>query len=241
MDESAFSGQPGEFLVLDNGVRVDVFSRAKLPTRHGHFEMVAFRNTRDGLDHVALVRGDLAGAENVPVRLHSECLTGDVFGSLKCDCRDQLEAAIDTIAGLERGAILYLRQEGRGIGLANKIKAYSYQDRGMDTVEANLHLGFDDDLREYDVAAGMLHLLGLRTIQLLTNNPRKISGLQAHGVQISARTPIQIRPNPHNRRYLQTKKCKSGHLLEHVDAGPSPEARRSVETFRDLAQVSRAV
>ncbi|TVQ98382.1 MAG: GTP cyclohydrolase II [Deltaproteobacteria bacterium] len=209
-----FTGQPGEVIDLADGLRVEIFARAQLPTRNGSFEMVAFRNTKDSLDHVALVRGDVAGREAVPVRLHSECLTGDVFGSLKCDCRDQLEAGIDAVATRDFGVVLYLRQEGRGIGLANKIKAYSLQDRGMDTVEANLHLGFDDDLREYDVAAGMIHLLGIRSVELYTNNPNKVAGLRSHGVAVATRAPIQCDPNPHNRFYLVTKRRKSGHLLD---------------------------
>lgn len=216
MSKASYSGTPGESIDLDGGTHVEVFSRAKLPTRHGDFEMVAFRNGNDKLDHVALVRGDVVGAEGVPLRLHSECLTGDVFGSLRCDCRDQLEAAIHTIAGLERGVILYMRQEGRGIGLSNKIKAYSLQDAGMDTVEANLHLGFDDDMRVYDVAAGMIQLLGVQSVELLTNNPRKIDGLEKDGVRVIARTPIQTPANEFNRDYLLTKKEKSGHLLDAV-------------------------
>jgi GTP cyclohydrolase II len=212
-EEAHFHGVPGERLVLASGVSVEVFARAALPTRHGNFEIVAFRNSKDGLDHVAIVKGNVVGREAVPVRMHSECLTGDVFGSLKCDCRDQLEAAIATVAATECGVILYLRQEGRGIGLANKVKAYSLQERGLDTVEANRHLGFDDDLREYDVAAGMLQLLGIASVDLITNNPRKLSGIRDHGVTVVARTPIQLPANPHNRFYLQTKKRKSGHLL----------------------------
>lgn len=208
-----FRGTPGEKLTMESGVTVEVFARAQLPTRHGKFEIVAFRNSKDRMDHVAIVKGDVAGREGVAARLHSECLTGDVFGSLKCDCRDQLEAAIDTIGTLDAGVILYMRQEGRGIGLANKVKAYSLQDGGMDTVEANQHLGFDDDLREYEVAAGMFQLLGVKSLNLITNNPSKVEGLREFGIDVRARTPIQAVPNSYNRFYLQTKKRKSGHIL----------------------------
>jgi len=208
-----FTGTPGERLRLPSGLEVEVFARAKLPTRHGDFEMVAFRNNKDGKDHVALIHGDVAGKSGVATRIHSECLTGDVFGSLKCDCREQLELAIDTIAELPAGIILYMRQEGRGIGLANKIKAYSLQERGFDTVEANQHLGFDDDLRTYDVAAAMLHLLGVRSVRLLTNNPNKIEGLRSGWVNVENRSAIETAPNRHNEFYLLTKKRKSGHLI----------------------------
>lgn len=208
-----FTGTPGERLRLPSGLEVEVFARAKLPTRHGDFEMVAFRNNKDGKDHVALVHGDVAGKSGVSTRIHSECLTGDVFGSLKCDCRAQLELAVDTIAELPAGIILYMRQEGRGIGLANKIKAYSLQERGFDTVEANQHLGFDDDLRTYDVAAAMVHLLGVHSVRLLTNNPNKIEGLRSGGVNVENRSAIETEPNRHNEFYLLTKKRKSGHLI----------------------------
>lgn len=217
INRNAFAGQPGESLRFHDGLEIEVYARAKLPTRHGAFEIVAFRNNKDGKDHVAIVKGDVVGRRAVPSRVHSECLTGDVFGSLKCDCRDQLEAAIDRIASREVGIILYMRQEGRGIGLANKVKAYSLQDRGFDTVEANLHLGFDDDLREYDVAAGMFHLLGVQSISIATNNPKKIDGLRNHGVIIESRSAIEAEPNKHNRFYLETKKAKSGHMLSLND------------------------
>lgn len=209
-----FQGVPGDRVVFPDGLEVEVVGRAKLPTEHGAFEMVAFRNNKDGLDHVALVRGDVVDKESVPARVHSECLTGDVFGSSKCDCGPQLHSAIAMVAESDGGVIFYMRQEGRGIGLANKIKAYSLQDRGFDTVEANLHLGFDDDLREYDVAAAMVHLLGIRSICLYTNNPRKVRGLRENGVIVQQRRPLQIEPNPHNRDYLKTKRAKSGHLLD---------------------------
>jgi GTP cyclohydrolase II len=174
--------------------------------------VVGFR-TANGEELGAVVRGDLEGREGVPVRLHSECFTGDVMGSLKCDCRDQLEAALTFIGRAEAGAVLYLPQEGRGIGLVNKIRAYALQDDGRDTVEANLELGFDDDLRTYEVAAAMVRALGIASVVPLTNNPRKIAGLKNHGVEVVGTIPLRIPPNEHNAFYLETKKRKSGHRL----------------------------
>ena len=194
-------------------LRVEHFATAKLPTQYGEFQIVAFKNNRDGKDHVAIIKGDITGQERVSCRIHSECLTGDVFGSLKCDCGPQLEAALEQIEELGQGIILYMRQEGRGIGLANKVRAYSLQDQGMDTVEANRHLGFDDDLRDYDIAAEMLRILSPASITLMTNNPRKLEGLREAGIEIDERVPLKITPNPHNLRYLNTKRDKSGHLL----------------------------
>lgn len=194
-------------------LNVQIYASANLPTRHGKFRIVAFTNNRDGKEHIAILRGDVEGAEHLPTRIHSECLTGDVFGSLKCDCRQQLELALDRLAVLDAGLILYMRQEGRGIGLANKIKTYALQELGLDTVEANLHLGFDDDLRDYEIAARMIHLLGIRSVNLMTNNPKKVQGLTESGVEVSKRMPILIQPNAFNKRYLRVKKEKSGHLL----------------------------
>lgn len=199
-----------------SGHKVVMSARATLPTVHGEFVAVAFQNDKDHKDHLAIVKGDLHGQASVPVRLHSECLTGDVFGSLRCDCREQLTRALAQLAQAEVGAILYLRQEGRGIGLANKIRAYALQETGMDTVEANQHLGFDDDARDYQVAAAMLQLLGVTSVELWTNNPRKLEGLEAEGITVVQRRPLEILPNPHNLRYLQTKKVKSQHLLRDV-------------------------
>ena len=195
-----------------------IVARASLPTRWGDFQIVAFENSADHLEHTALVRGDLKSvAANdeapLPVRIHSECLTGDAFGSLKCDCRDQLELSLEDLGQSPRGALLYLRQEGRGIGLVNKVRAYALQEAGMDTVEANLHLGFDDDLRDYAVAAAMLRALGVSAVTLLTNNPRKVFGLRQHGIVVAGRRALLATPTAHNRRYLQTKASKSGHLL----------------------------
>ena len=181
---------------------VEIVAEARLPTRFGDFRVVGFR-TAAGQDLGAVVRGDLDGAEGVPVRLHSECFTGDVMGSLKCDCRDQLEAALSFIGRAERGAVLYLPQEGRGIGLVNKIRAYALQDRGRDTVQANLELGFQDDLRTYEVAASMIRALGIASVVALTNNPGKIAGLERHGVPVVGTLPLR----------MQAKKSKSGHRL----------------------------
>jgi GTP cyclohydrolase II len=200
-------------------VCVRVEAVADLPTRFGLFRIVAFWNNRDAKEHVAIVRGDVMGATDLPTRLHSECLTGDVTGSLRCDCRDQLETALRKIGAMERGLLLYLRQEGRGIGLINKIRAYALQDRGLDTVEANLALGFRDDERDYSIAAHMLMSLNLGSIQLMTNNPDKIRQLEQHGTKVSGRIPHVIPPNDYNRFYLQTKAARSGHQMD-VPAKP---------------------
>lgn len=192
-----------------------IFARAALPSRHGDLSIVSFVDARGRrLDDVAILRGDVAGAAAVPTRIHSECLTGDVFGSLRCDCRDQLELALARIAAAERGIILYLRQEGRGIGIANKVRAYALQEAGLDTVEANLHLGFDSDLRDYGVAAAMLRCLEVGSIALHTNNPEKIRGVVERGVVVVGREAIQAEAHPQNARYLATKRERCGHLLE---------------------------
>jgi GTP cyclohydrolase II len=193
---------------------VRVVAAAKLPTRFGEFLIVAFWNNRDAKEHVALVHGDIVGAESVPTRLHSECLTGDIAGSLRCDCRDQLEAALSQLAAEELGLLLYMRQEGRGIGLINKIRAYSLQDRGLDTVEANRALGFRDDERDYAVAAHMIRSLKVRSVRLLTNNPDKIGQLEQYGAQVDQRIPHLLPPNSHNRFYLETKARRSGHQID---------------------------
>jgi 3,4-dihydroxy 2-butanone 4-phosphate synthase/GTP cyclohydrolase II len=190
--------------------RVEV---VKMPTAYGDFDLYLYRSKVDGQHHVALVRGEVAGQKNVLVRVHSECLTGDVFGSRRCDCGPQLQQAMRQIAAAGRGVIVYMRQEGRGIGLASKIKAYKLQESGLDTVEANLKLGYPMDLREYGLGAQILVDLGLKTISLLTNNPRKLVGLEGYGLQILEQVPIRIRPNPHNEKYLKTKREKMGHLL----------------------------
>lgn len=195
-------------------VCVRVMAVADLPTRFGDFRIVAFWNNRDAKEHVAIVRGDILGAEDVPTRLHSECLTGDAIGSLRCDCRDQLETALEAVGALEKGLVLYLRQEGRGIGLINKVRAYALQDQGLDTVEANLALGFRDDERDYAIAAHMLMSLNVRSIQLMTNNPRKIEQLTQHGIRVSRRLSHVIPPSVHNRFYLETKRDRSGHYID---------------------------
>jgi GTP cyclohydrolase II len=191
---------------------VTLAAEATLPSRFGDFRVVAFESD-DAKEHGAVVKGDVRGATGVPLRVHSECFTGDVMGSLKCDCRDQLEAALSFVGSQERGVVLYLRQEGRGIGLANKIRAYALQDAGLDTVEANHALGFADDLRRYDIAARMIQELGIASVRLITNNPKKWEGLAEHGVAVEGRIPLAVPPNPHNQEYLATKKSKSGHLL----------------------------
>ncbi len=185
----------------------------RLPTAFGEFTAVPFRELLTGKHHLALVKGDVAGAENVLVRVHSECLTGDVFHSLRCDCGEQLELALRRIASEERGVLLYLSQEGRGIGLIAKLRAYELQEQGLDTVDANLKLGFPADAREYGIGSQILADLGLSTIRILTNNPKKISGLQGFGLRIVAQEPIEARPNSENVRYLKAKRERLGHTL----------------------------
>jgi GTP cyclohydrolase II len=192
---------------------VEIASAAKLPTRFGDFRIFVFSNNHDGKEHLAMVHGDVVGHHDVVTRVHSECLTGDVLGSLRCDCREQLERSLAHTASLPRGLVLYMRQEGRGIGLTNKIRAYGLQEHGLDTVDANLALGFDDDLRRYDIAALMLERLGVKSIRLLTNNPDKVEKLGKAGVVVRERVPLAIEPNPHNHFYLATKARRSGHLL----------------------------
>src|SRR6266568_8004693 len=192
-------------------VKVDAV--AELPTRFGRFKIVAFWNNRDEKEHVALVHGDVMGGSEVPTRLHSECLTGDALGSLRCDCRDQLEVALRRLSSMERGLLLYLRQEGRGIGLRNKVRAYALQDQGLDTVEANVALGFRDDERDYEIAAHMLASLNVGSIRLMTNNPRKIQELEKLGTRVNGRIPHVIPATEWNRFYLETKATRSGHLI----------------------------
>lgn len=183
------------------------------PSKYGHFRIKAYESTLDGKCHLAVVKGDITGKENVLVRVHSECLTGDALGSMRCDCGEQLAAALRRIEQEGCGVVLYMRQEGRGIGLANKMRAYALQDQGKDTVEANVLLGFAPDLRDYGIGAQILSDLGLTTIRLLTNNPAKRAGLEGHGLHIVKRVPLEVHANKFNQRYLTVKKIKMGHLL----------------------------
>jgi GTP cyclohydrolase II len=189
-------------------------AESSLPTRYGTFRVLVFRHEREPeREHVAVVAGDVAGGEDVPVRLHSECLTSEVLGSLKCDCREQLESALAHLGRTGRGAVLYLRQEGRGIGLANKIRAYALQARGADTVDANRALGLPDDARDYAQSAAMLRALGIRSVRLMTNNPDKLTALRALGIEVRGRIPVVIPPNPHSRVYLEAKRDRMHHAL----------------------------
>jgi len=207
---------------------VRIVAIADLPTRFGTYQVVAFRGPYTEKEHAAFVHGNVVDAERVPVRLHSECLTGDAIGSLRCDCRDQLTESLETIGKMDRGIVLYLRQEGRGIGFANKIRAYQLQDAGYDTVQANEALGFKPDERDYGVAAHMLRSLHVPSIRIMTNNPDKISDLTRHGVKIVGRIPVPVQLNSYNRDYLEAKRRKLGHLLELeqaddvVDVGGEP-------------------
>jgi 3,4-dihydroxy 2-butanone 4-phosphate synthase / GTP cyclohydrolase II len=189
----------------------------RLPTEHGEFRAVAFRERLTGKTHVALVKGDVDGAEDVLVRVHSECLTGDVFHSLRCDCGEQLEVALDQIEAEGRGVLLYMAQEGRGIGLLNKLRAYELQEQGLDTVQANVELGFPADARDYGIGNQILADLGLTTIRILTNNPKKLIGIDGFGLRVVGQVPIEVPPNAENRGYLATKRAKLGHRLHHQD------------------------
>jgi GTP cyclohydrolase II len=232
---------------------VRIAAVADLPTVFGTFHVVGFADDRDGKDHVAIVKGDPFDKDDVLVRLHSECLTGDALGSLRCDCRDQLHASLRAVAAEETGMVLYLRQEGRGIGLLNKLRAYALQDEGLDTVDANLALGFRDDERDYSIAAHMLSLLQVRSIRLMTNNPRKLEGLRSLGIRISERIPLVIPATEHNRSYIETKALRSGHLIdvegrahlrEQIDRpiveGMAPETVEALEWLDEEAMPAEA-
>lgn len=209
---------------------IERYSEAEVPTEYGNFRVVVYRETTDGRDgqprleeHVAIVKGDVRG-EDVIVRVHSECMTGEILHSLKCDCREQLDRGLRTIESEGRGAVLYLRQEGRGIGLGDKIRAYKLQERGVDTVDANRMLGLPDDSRRYHVAAFMCRDLGIRSVSLLTNNPLKVQGLRAEGISVKQRVPVYIEPNAHNVGYLLTKSRRMRHELEIDDAPENDDA-----------------
>ena len=201
---------------------VERVTTVSMPTVYGDFNAVAFREKLTGKHHVALVKGEVEGAQNVLVRVHSECLTGDVFHSLRCDCGEQLEQALGRIASEEHGVLLYMAQEGRGIGLLNKLRAYELQENGYDTVEANLELGFQPDMRDYGIGNQILAELGLTTIRILTNNPKKITGIEGFGLEVVEQVPIETTPNEQNARYLATKRDKLGHKLHHQDLKYEP-------------------
>lgn len=208
------------FRTLPMHPRVELASAAALPTEFGNFRIHVFTSDKDDREQVAIVHGDVFGVESVATRIHSECLTGDVMGSLRCDCRKQLELGLRQIATMACGVLLYLRQEGRGIGLANKVRAYKLQEEGLDTVDANIALGFRDDERDYGIAVAMLRTLGVRSVRLMTNNPDKMAQLTRYGLRVTERVAHAIPANDHNRGYLQTKVRRSGHIID-VTTPPS--------------------
>jgi 3,4-dihydroxy 2-butanone 4-phosphate synthase/GTP cyclohydrolase II len=197
--------------------KVELFAEASIPTAWGDFRIHVFHNNLDKKEHFALTLGDVTDSKGILVRVHSECLTGESLGSLRCDCKLQLDASIRMISQAGRGIIIYLRQEGRGIGLGNKIKAYALQEEGLDTIQANHQLGFAADLRSFNMAVSILKYFNIKSLLLLTNNPDKVDALQGHGIDLIQRVPLEIEPTEYSREYLRTKRDKSGHLLEHVD------------------------
>ncbi len=200
-----------------NEILVECKAEAKLPTEFGDFIIKVFENKLDNKEHVAIIKGDINGEESIPVRVHSECLTGDIFSSKRCDCQAQLHYSLDYIEKAGKGVVLYMRQEGRDIGLINKIKAYALQEQGMDTVEANIHLGFKPDARDYGIGAQILASLGIKKMKLLTNNPQKRVGIESYGIKVTEQIPIEIEPNSFNKDYLKTKKIKMGHILNNFE------------------------
>jgi GTP cyclohydrolase II len=200
--------------VLKMSLRVHRYSEATIPTEYGEFRVLAYREDGSNDEHVAIVKGDVVGRESVLVRVHSECFTGEVLHSLKCDCREQLDFALRKVADEACGAVFYLRQEGRGIGLGNKLKAYALQAEGADTVDANRMLGFPDDMRRYHVASAMTRDLGIRSVALMTNNPEKVSALRAEGIAVTSRVPVRVPLNAFSRPYLETKGHRMGHLVD---------------------------
>ena len=214
---------PSKRRQVARATQVEPYARAPLPTRRGTFDCHVFRDKRDGSEHLALVWGAVAGGEGVPVRVHSECLPSEVLGSLKCDCAEQLERGLDTIVAEGRGVLVYLRQEGRGIGLGNKIRAYALQAQGQDTYQANRTLGLPEDLRRYDVAADILRHLEVRSIDLITNNPLKIAGLVDAGIPVQRRVPALAAATPENVGYLRVKRERTGHLIE-LEGDPDAKA-----------------
>ena len=201
---------------LQNDSLVERGEEVDLPTAYGHFHLIPFRQKDNGLEHIALIKGDISGDEPVPVRVHSSCATGDIFASKRCECGEQLHRAMQYIEKEGRGAVIYLSQEGRGIGLMDKIRAYKLQENGLDTVDANLHLGHKADERDYGVGANILHSLGITKMKLITNNPMKRIGLDGYGLEITETIPIEIEPNEYNRFYMRTKKERMGHDLHKV-------------------------
>lgn len=201
---------------LSNDSLVERGEEVDMPTAYGHFRLIPFRQKENGLEHIALIKGDVTGEEPVLVRVHSSCMTGDIFGSQRCECGEQLHLAMQLIEKEGRGAVIYLNQEGRGIGLMDKIRAYKLQENGLDTVDANLHLGHKADERDYGIGANILHSLGIRNMRLMTNNPVKRVGLEGYGVKISEIVPLEVEPNPYNARYMETKKTRMGHDLHKI-------------------------
>jgi len=201
--------------------RIRLYAEAGLPTAYGEFSVYVFRTDHDDKEHVALTLGDVTGGRGLLVRVHSECLTGEALQSLRCDCGDQLDASMKMIAQAGRGIIVYLRQEGRGIGLGNKVRAYALQDKGLDTIEANHQLGFGADERDYHIAVAILKYFDVKSLLLITNNPEKIRDLKEHGIEIIQRVPIQIEPNRYSKDYLRAKRDKAGHLLSNLDPSDS--------------------